>query len=174
MEGERLPYQVALRVIGAYLDEVGASSFNVLEINDGFNIRFQLGGGAPQLADKLFLREHLEAAEADSRKGRSLTSHLHLHRDPDKSNYQDFLRALGHELDKIAAYDILVEQIEDEVLLTFVELDPAHGVAARKRMMLFGPKERKFILDHSYRRRKDQSSMGPGLLNRFGRTASTR
>lgn len=172
MDGERLPYQVALRAIGAYLDEIGASSFNVLEINDGFNLRYQTGSGAPQLSDKLFSRGQLESAESDSRKGRSLTPHLHLKRDPEESGYQDFLRALGHELDKVAAYDILVEQVENEVLLTFVELDPAHGVAARKRMMIFGPKERKFILDHSYRRRKDQTN--PGLLNRFGRAASTR
>ena len=151
---DRVPYQVALRTIGAYLDERSASFINVIELQDGFAVRFQpspnqreMVGGRLRFETLQAFKEDLESRRSKFRVGGDSGEPRHL------GGYQDFLRALGYELDKVGAYDVLVEEVEEQVLVTYLQLDPAHSVVAQKRMILLGSDDRRTILQHAYLRR---------------------
>lgn len=164
MAVERVPYQVVLRAIGAYLDEHAASAINVIETDDGFAVRYQRDPDRPDLGFGRFSNDDLVALKA----------HLEWHRTPERRSggparsrvgYQDFFRALGYELDQIPAYDVLLDEVEDDLLLTYLQLDPAHGVIAHKRMIKAGPAERQEVLESARGRR--QASAPSGLLDRL-------
>lgn len=167
---DKVPYEMALRSIGAYFDEHGAQEINVIETNEGFSIRYQPDPVQPDLRSGEFKYDDLE----------SLTGHLEWHRNPRHSarngdqngRYQDFFRALGHELDYVTAYDILLDEVGDSILLTYLQLDPAHSVAARKLMIMVGSKERQEVLASAHRRRIAGSTQ-PGLLDVLAGRAKT-
>jgi hypothetical protein len=161
MERSKVPYEVALRGIGAYFDEHGAQQVSVIETVTGFSIRYHFGTAEAELRSAEFKHDDLE----------SLTGHLEWYRNPShsdrpanhKDHYQDFFRALGHELDYVTAYDILLDDAGDAILLTYLKLDPAHSVAARKVMILVGPSEQRDVLENAHRRRKSGSNQPRSL-----------
>jgi hypothetical protein len=164
MAVERVPYQVVLRAVGAYLDEHGASQSNVIELEDGFAVRYQRKTNPPVYGFGRFTYDDLAA----------LTSHLEWHRSPRggkglAGGYQDLFRALGYELDEVQAYAVLLDEVEDQLLVTYLELDPAHTIAALKRLIVVGQDEQREVLESAQRRRGEgQRGVLEGLAQNIG------
>ena len=83
------------------------------------------------------------------------------------SGRQDFLRALGHELDQVSAQAILVEELEDGIVLTYRYPEPEAG-GWRKRLLVLGLPEIEAILNAAFERRKASSHSGTEPFGRAG------
>src|SRR5205085_12558685 len=70
---------------------------------------------------------------------------------------QDFLHALGFELDDAEATSILIDELDDSLVVTYSSLDPQAGFAYRKPMRVLGAREIEEILRSAYARRKKRS-----------------
>lgn len=74
--------------------------------------------------------------------------------------YQDFLRALGHELEQVPGYEILLEELEEGFLLTYQYLLPSEGYQPRKQMAVIAAEEREDILTRARGRRSSGEKRG--------------
>lgn len=150
-----LPYQRLLRGIGARLDESCACNVHLLEEPDGFTVRYQTEPGKNELIAARFGHDELLERQAEMERHRARSSPT------GAGSYQDFLRALGFELESRSAYSILVDELEDGFLVTYQYLKPEEGYILRKAMMVAGPDEKGAILQHAHERRQ------PGKRRRF-------
>ena len=150
----RMSYQRMLRAIGAYLDGERPDRFRVIEVPDGFEIVVERHGQPPELEEVHFSYETvLEQAERLMRRRKLLGSRQHSGWALTSTSRQDFLRALGYELDDSRARFILVDEIEGGVLVTYSYLDPAQGFQWRKHMVHLKRDQIEAVLRSAYGRR---------------------
>jgi len=145
-------YEDALRSLGAHLDSENAGSACVLEMPHGFALRYRRSD-----TGALVMKEfRLNALPS----WRSLRG-LELVR-PVRGRYQDFFRALGHELDDERATAILLDELDDAYLLSYQHLDPRNRYQPVKGSLILGHEEREMILEQSHSRRSfiDQPRAG--------------
>jgi hypothetical protein len=81
-----------------------------------------------------------------------------------RGGYEDFLRALGHELEQIPAYSLLIDELHDRFLITYQCFDPAVGYVPLKRIVCMSPREIEEMVEAAKTRRKHR-------LNPFHRRA---
>jgi hypothetical protein len=152
---ERVPYQYALRALGAYLDERRANSINLLEAEGGFAVRYQ-----PQrnLPDTVLVRvEYPELKELSAeleRRRRRKSFPFGSKESAGPNSYENVLRALGYELDEVQAYSILIDEIDDGMVITYQYLSPHEGFNARKRMVILGSDAMQAVLQDAEARRE--------------------
>lgn len=106
----RLEYQSMLRVIGAMLDELPATDVVVIEGSEGFTIRFSSRDQC-EVRD-LSYTDLLEAYQT-LRNERTWLGNV------DRGHYQDFLRAIGYEVERLQGRNLLLAQAGDHYLLTY-------------------------------------------------------
>ena len=145
-----LPYQQLLRGLGARLDEYCARNIHLLEEPDGFTVRYQTEPAENDLIMARFGHDQLMNAQAE------MERHRARHPPSGADSYQDFLRALGFELEERSAYSILVDELEDSFLVTYQYLKPEQGYVLRKAMIVAGPDEKGAIMQHAHERRQRQ------------------
>lgn len=162
MAGSKFSYYVMLRALGAWLDEERPKRFTVLETVDGFSVVLtQNGSGKPQLTEVHFDRDTLSEREKRLREkrrilgspfggGNNTTWSLA------PSGRQDFFRALGYELDDAQASGIILDELDDQLLLTYSYVDPAQGYLWHKRLVQLGHDEIAKILDVARERRQKE------------------
>ncbi|HZU13047.1 MAG TPA: hypothetical protein VFB58_09425 [Chloroflexota bacterium] len=172
------PYQNTLRVIGAVLDELEAHDVTVIEGNGNFTVRFETEGS-------IQVREttHLELLEAFDTLQRDRT----LLGSPDQGYYQDLLRAIGFEMERVGAHNLLLSEAGEYCLVSFQANDPT-SVIWRKRHLVLDDKALAGILDTAHgrrtksklpfklmnaRRRPVDRSKEPEILKRFRDPEST-
>jgi hypothetical protein len=160
LPGERVPYQAALRALGAFLDERGASSINLLEAESGFAVRYQAHSGSPDTTlvrldgeELLSLSSELERRR---RRGRGFFFGGGKEQPEENRTYENILRALGYELDQVQAYSILVDEIDDGMVVTYQYLNPREGFNARKRMVILGGEAMRNVLEDAQSRREQR------------------
>lgn len=144
--GEDVTYQWALRAIGAHLDRERGNFMSLVETPDGFALRYRRPGGASALSQ--FTVEELRAFEAEMRSQRGAIGP----RDRAQS-YQDWFRALGWELDQTHAYSVVCDDLDEGVLVTYLQLDPRQGQVVEKRLAVLGPVDKVSILQEAQARR---------------------
>jgi hypothetical protein len=151
---ERVPYEEMLRAVGLYLDDEGAQGFSLLEVTDGMSLRYQRSADSSERAAVQFTWDDLRAlnANARQRRGRRAGSRKPAAAEA-RHKYQDFLRLLGHELEKVPAYTIALDELEDGVLTTYLYLDPAHGYLAKKRLVVVPAHQEEMLLTTARSRR---------------------
>lgn len=136
-------YQNTLRVIGAVLDELEAEDVTVIEGPGNFTVRFSTG-------NDLDVREvtHIELLDAlrALREGRTLLGSV------EKGYYQDLLRAIGYEMERVGAHNLLLSEAGQCCLLSFVSSDPT-SVIWRKRHVVLTPESIAGILHRARGRR---------------------
>jgi hypothetical protein len=154
---EKVPYQPTLRAVGRYLDECRAHLMNLVEAPDGYLVRYQLDETAPTLADRRFSWDQLLGQDslmgrkrAEEQKKRRKTEESTLR---PKGGYENFLRALGFELDRGGAYTITLDELDDLMVVTYLYLDPRQGFMAHKRLIKLTPKELDTIVTDALKRR---------------------
>lgn len=160
---EILPYQMLLRVIGAHLDERETAAHLIIEKPGAFLLRSERLGRNPELKLEEFTLGELEQEYHDMLSGRMGPVTGRLRRSAarraapsenrPRSGYQDFLRAVGYELEEAAAYSILMAEIGEKFLLTYLQLAPQEGFLIRKRMVIVDSDARENILKVAHQRR---------------------
>lgn len=172
MKSERgrnlVSYQRVLRTVGAYLDEFAASHVSVIETRDGIALRTDRPGNGTvssvlefqydDLIDRnsLLTRRRGRGAMAAAKPQRLYSGHHTL-----DAMYQDLFRALGWELDLSSAYNILVEELNGSLLVSYIALRSPTDPVWMKRSATLGVPELETMLKDAYGRRQP-----PPLLRR--------
>jgi len=160
----RLSYQWLLRAVGSYLDEAGAHSITVLEEPDGFVVRFQQGRLPDSMVLTHFNTEELvalkEALLKNRRSGRYSGSSA-LNEPVDR--YQDLFRALGFELDALKAYSLSIDEIGNDLFVSYLFLDPRHGYLWTKESIMLPMNGKQTLLQRA-RARRDPKGHRRGLF----------
>lgn len=133
------------------MDTLAAIQITVVELPDGFFARFQRCDAPyqPEVVQRttewLLTQNELLRRER-SRFGRG--------RRTSPGRYQDFFRALGYELDQIPAHSIVLDEMNDKLLLTYLYHDVRYGYQLMKRLVILGSDERQEFLTVAQGRRK--------------------
>lgn len=162
-EGRELTYQWLLRALGAYLDEEPSCRISLAEVPDGFIVRLQRALHKLEPEYEHFKRETLveQVHELFTRKRPSGARTRHQGIWASFPNgHQDFFRALGYELDDSHASNILIDELEDGLVITYNYPDEQNGQSLKKRLVVLGVEEIEVILNAAFERRGKPSS-GP-------------
>jgi hypothetical protein len=138
---ERVHYQTLLRGLGAWLDDHPAQSFSVVETHTGFTMVSRRDGDPSQL-DSITFAHLLDLAGNLKRKSAQ-----------PGGKYQNMLRALGYELDQLLASYILLDDVEDGLLLTYMVRPPDGNLMWRKQHVLLDTNDRSNLLKKAIARR---------------------
>lgn len=145
-------YEWLLRALGSFLDSSPTCRISLAELPDGFLVRLLHGldelepevmtfdrNALHDQLDRLFQR-HKPVFHASHR---GVWASF-------PSGHSDFFRALGHELDRSGARDILIDELEDGLIVTYVR----EGDGRRsKRALALAPPDIERILNHAFERR---------------------
>jgi hypothetical protein len=160
--GQEQSYQWMLRALGAFLDEEPSCRLSLAEVPDGFLVRMQRALHKLEPKVMHFKRETL-VQQLDHLMQRHRPVPPRAHHQGVWSHFpnghQDFLRALGFELDQASAHGILIDELEDGIVLTYSYPDPEAGTW-RKRMVVLGLTEIEEILNSAFDRRRRAASTG--------------
>lgn len=156
----RRSYHAMLRAIGAIMEAENPEYFTIIELLDGFTVVLTPRGTKEITCTEIQLTyEALEAryAELERRRARakpqSPTGEPQL--EPvDLSRRQDVLRAIGYELDDTGGASIMIDELDDQMLLTYSYVDSSQGWAWHKRVVYLGTSELEAIVNASRSRRK--------------------
>lgn len=144
---EQLTYQTALRAVGAWLDAQGAASgVRILETTDGFVVQQGAGlNSQVESAQTITFDQVWQLSEDKKYRKRSREK---------EGGYQNLLRAVGFELDQADAHAMLLEQIGEELLLTYVYPRYQGGFSVVKHFSVIAPDARRDLLQAAQTRRK--------------------
>lgn len=152
-------YQWMLRALGGYLDEEPSCRISLVEVPDGFLVRMQRALHKLEPKVEHFKRETV-AQQLDqllhNRKGPGSRQHHQGVWSHFPNGHQDFLRALGFELDQARARAILIDELEDGIVVTYTHPDEGESVWA-SRMVVLGLGEIETILNEAFERRRNKS-----------------
>lgn len=157
-------YQWMLRALGAYLDEEPSCRISLTEVPDGFLVRLQraLHRLEPQVVH--FKRETLkEQLNQLTQQKKPMGSRPH-HQGVWSyfpNGHQDFLRALGYELDEASAQNVFLDELEDGFVVTYTCPDTAGSSGWTKKMVVLGIEQIEAILNAAFERRKKAPSSAP-------------
>jgi hypothetical protein len=156
---ERVPYEFTLRALGAMLDERESVRIHVLEVINGFMMRYCLAPSDSALyTHRATHAELLElSAAVESRRHRKVFPFGFRLGQNARGTYEDALRALGSELDTMKAYSILIDETDEGFLVTYQYLNPAQGFMVRKRMAFLGREAISQARQEARSRRKEHS-----------------
>jgi hypothetical protein len=151
-------YQENLRKIGAWLDAAAAFHVNVLEVGNGFAVRYQEAPSDEVVMQRVFTQEEVRSLRWGDLglrrrflrrfgKGPGLT------REP--GGYQDLFRALGHQLDEAPVRHVMLDEDDDADTLTvsYQVRDPDTGDEWITQTLVLGPAERDEIRQAARSRR---------------------
>lgn len=153
-------YQWMLRALGAFLDEEPSCRISLTEVPDGFLIRLQRA--LHKLEPEVFhfkretLKEQLDQLMRERRTTRTMNRHQGVwSRFP--NGHQDFLRALGFELDEANAHSIFIDELEDGFVITYTCPDSESRTGWTKKMVELHLPEIEAILNAAFERRSKPS-----------------
>ena len=145
-------YQNALRALGRHIDEMNYRGVAILQVAQGFIMRALPSQGSPEflgievtdadleaLITKNFLADDLREALV----GRSTLC---------PTGYEDFLRAIGTQLDNEDARNICVHELSEAFVITMHQRD-SQGIWQFSSVMLSEP-DIELVLNNAYGRRR--------------------
>lgn len=153
--GQQPSYQFYLRTVGAWLDSQEPGRFRIIEGPDSFTVILEHGEEKPQIREVEWSRATLaEQSDKLSRTRTPLGGGFRGTWFLSPTGRQDFLRALGFELDDAGAHGLLVDEFNEGMLVTYSYLDPGQGYQWRKHMVVLGPSEIQEIVNTARGRRR--------------------
>jgi hypothetical protein len=141
----RMSYQQLLRTLGAWLDTNNACNVNLIETSTGFTLRYGLGDETLLLQRYILTHAELEHLEAAMKERRAINP---------SGRYQDFLRALGYEIDAQGGKYMVLDEVDENLFLSFCQPSEGGGLSWVKRARVMNPDDRAAILRRAYARRK--------------------
>jgi len=125
---EPAKYQDALRYVGEVLDSYGEEAFTVLEVPDGLEVVVDQDGGQ----SRALVRIDRDQRSKGPGRGRTI--------DPLWKSMGttggEFFEALGIELERRGAHNILIDRLAGELVLSYSFLDPLRGYAWGKSVAI--------------------------------------
>lgn len=165
-------YQLTLRAIGAWLDHRRPAYFTIFETPDGFSVVATATAVPPSPVEEHFrfaalgqqhelLRQHRgKPHDFTGDAGATLFT----------TGRQDFLHALGFELDDVGAESVVVDQLDDSVVLSYAYVDPSADFSWHKRMALMSREDVEMVTKVARSRRRQEERAG--LFDGFRRSRS--
>lgn len=123
---DRLCYEQALRVIGRHLDAEPAYHLSVLEVDDGFTVRYQIGQHQSGARTVHFTCDRLHDLYVFNSAGRGVNRKQDRHQGiwgKFVNGHQNFFRALGHLLDNDHAQSLTIDELPEGVQISYVRPD---------------------------------------------------
>lgn len=158
MEGsttEQPSYQSMLRTLGSYLDEEPNCRISIVEVPDGFLVRMQRTVYKLEPRVEHFKRDTLVQRVDQFIRTQQSTGVRQRHQGiwaQFPNGHQDFLRALGYEFDGSQARNIVVDELEDGVNLTYTQ--PAAEGGWDTRAVFLSIEAIETILNEAFNRRR--------------------
>lgn len=150
--GHRDTYQWLLRALGAHLDQQPSCRISLVELPDGFLVRLQrvLHKFEPEIVrfDRDTLHEQLDQLFAQH-KPAARTFHQGVW-SAFPNGHADFFRALGYELDQESARNVMLDELEDGMVVTYSRPE---GDGWEKRVVLLERSDIESILNAAFERR---------------------
>lgn len=175
MDGRGWSYQIMLRAVGAWLDERQPAYFTIFETPEGFTVIAVAPGPDPAPEEAHF---HFGSLSQQHDALRQYRGRPRIH--PVDSwlsvpgTRQDFLHALGFELDDAGAEMVVIGQLADSVVLSYAFVNPSAGFSWHKRMVLMQQPDIEALMKAARGRRRLEQSTGLfGGLRKQMRTASS-
>jgi len=158
-----LIYERALRAIGRHLDAEPVYNVSILEVDDGFAVRYQPTLHDPTCRITHFGKSMLEDLTIFQTASRGLVRRSDRHEGmwatfPD--GHQEFFRALGFILDCEGARGLTLDELDEHVRISFVRPDPADALCTQKCEMTFREQDIRAVVQIARKRRGN----GPVLL----------
>lgn len=152
-----VPYQEMLRGLGRILDQRGAGRVCVLELPDGFAVRFELPHDADvswaRLADEDVLTEGPENRQKPA-SGGLFRRQAPVLQSPQPDGYSDLFRALGYELQRTDASDIFIAEQDDGLAVSYQYRDRQHQLTVRRTIRVLSKAEQEQLLAEAHARRR--------------------
>ena len=153
-------YQWLLRALGTYLDEQPTCRISLAEVPGGFLVRLQhaLHKLEPEVVkfDRAMLKEQLDLL-FQQHKPVQRSRHQGIWADF-PNGHADFFRALGYELDQAGAKNVLIDELEDGIVVTYSKDEDGSW---SKKMVFLGKQDIERILNAAFDRRRKNSSPAP-------------
>ena len=151
-----LIYERALRAIGHHLDAEPAYNVSILEIDDGFTVRYQPTQADPAARTVHFGRSKLQDLTIFQTASRGAGRRGQRHEGmwgtfPD--GHQEFFRALGFILDCEGARTLTLDELPEEVRISFVRPDPENPLCTQKCDMTFREGDIRAVVQTARKRR---------------------
>jgi hypothetical protein len=170
-------YQLTLRAIGAWLDQVKPAYFSIFERPDGFSVVATASRIPPSPEEAHFGFGSLAKQHDQLRQYRGK-----MHEFADdvaaplfSTGRQDFLHALGFELDDAGAEAIVIDQLDESVVLSYAYVDPSADFSWHKRMALMNKGDIEMVTRVARSRRQQAERAGLlGGLRKGLRSGSSR
>jgi hypothetical protein len=158
-QDQKVDYESGLRVIGRHLDAEPSYNVSILEVDDGFTLRYQptqhrfdgrtVHFGATKLRDLSIFQTA----------GRGCAKRHHRHEGMSlkfAEGHEEFLRAVGFMLDREAASSLTLDELADEVRVTYVRATPENTMRTEKRDLAFGESDIQAMVDGARQRRQGE------------------
>jgi hypothetical protein len=127
----------------------------LIELPDGFTIVTERGSRKPQLQELHYERSTLAEQAEQLVRGKNLFGGRgHREWGLCRAGHEDFLRALGFELDDSEARAVSLDELEDGLVLTYSYLDPTQGYSWRKRFIHLRASDIDEIMKAAHSRRR--------------------
>lgn len=152
-----LPYATVLRAIGRMLDEKSPERFSMVESPKGYHLSLEHDGQTETLVlSRPDVATYVEtmAKQRGKRKRSAVPWAL------GPTSHQDFLRALGYELDDSQASAIVLDELDDAVLVTYSYPAPSQGFTWGKKMAVIHAEQAAEIMEASQERRGSATRRG--------------
>lgn len=150
---EVLTYETALRALGSWLDsQRGIASIRVMETTEGFLVQDTSAERPDVETSRTVTFDDVWDLSEDKRFRKRSKDVL--------GGYQNVLRAVGFEFDEAGARSILLEQVEDDLILTYLYPLYSGGHSLTKQFTVLAPNAKRDLVSGALERRK------PGKLSR--------
>lgn len=146
-------YQSVLRSIGSYLDEEPSCRISVVEVPDGFLVRMQRSLHKLEPHVEYFKRDTLAQHVDQFTRTNQTVGTRQYHQgvwSHFPNGHQDFMRALGYELDDAKARHIVLDELEEGVNLTYTA---PSGAGWETRVHFLSIDDVETILNEAFNRR---------------------
>lgn len=149
-------YEEALRVIGRQLDAEPAYHVSILEVADGFTVRYQPTLQQSDERTMHFAWDRLNDLAVFNTAGRGLTRKRGRYQGmwaEFPNGHQGFFRTLGSTMDKEHASSLAVDEVEEGVRISYVHPDPSDPLRSQKFHAILREPEIRDMVEQAQRRR---------------------
>lgn len=162
LQRTNVPYQELLRGLGRALDEQDARHICVLELPDGFAVRYQVPQGN-SLSWSRFTDDALAGRPENRQKapGRRLfRREAPAAPPPPPEGYSELFRALGYELQRSDVSDILIAEQEDGLTVCYQYRERTRQLTARRTVKVLSEAELQKLTSRARARRATAEANG--------------
>ncbi len=159
---EMRKYVQVLRVIGRHLDAEPGEQVRVSESESGFDLQYQPFQGGPDMQMVHFSWDRLEDLSVFQSASRGVTRR-HVRRLVAEPRFpggrQEFFRALGSFLDSEGATKVALEELPEQVKVTYSAPGTSSNSNSQKRTLVLGEQQIHELIVQSRKRRGQKPSL---------------